>query len=105
MLTAKPTTSFRKDIQRLATRGRDIIKILQPLVLLLNEQPLPPQYQDHPLKGKWTGYRDFHIEPDWVVIYKIDKNFLILMRTGTHADILDKQQKTKLSELRKNKGA
>ena len=88
MLTPSPTTAFRKDIQRLAARGRDIVKILQPLILLLNNQPLPPQYQDHSLRGKWAGYRDFHVEPDWVVIYKIDGDFLVLMRSGTHSDIL-----------------
>jgi mRNA interferase YafQ len=87
-LIASPTTAFKKDIQRLAVRGRDIVKILAPLMLLLNKQSLPPQYQDHPLKGKWTGYRDFHVESDWLVVYKIVDDFLVLMRTGTHQDIL-----------------
>ena len=89
MLTPSPTTAFKKDIKRLAVRGNDITKILQPLLLLMSNQPLPPQYHDHPLKGNWIGFRDFHVEPDWVVIYKIDGDFLILTRTGTHADILE----------------
>ena len=43
--------------------------------------------KDHPLKGKWTGYRDCHIEPDWVLIYKIDEELLFLTNTGTHSDL------------------
>jgi mRNA interferase YafQ len=86
MLTAKPTNAFRKDVQRLAARGRDILKIFYPLVFLLNGQQLSPQYQDHPLKGDWAGYRDFHAETDWIVIYKIEGEFLVLARTGSHSD-------------------
>jgi mRNA interferase YafQ len=88
MLTPEPSTAFRSEIQRLARRGKDITKILAPLLILLNGQVLPPQYLDHPLKGPWSGYRDFHIEPDWVVVYRIAGDTLILARTGTHADIL-----------------
>jgi mRNA interferase YafQ len=88
MLTFNATRAFRKDIQKMATRGHDILKMLYPLTLLLNGQPLPVQYSDHPLRGKWEGYRDFHIEPDWLVIYQISDEGLYLSRTGTHADIL-----------------
>ena len=89
MLTPKPTAAFGRDIQRLARRGNDIVKFILPLALLLNGQPLPPQYRDHPLKGNWAGHREFHIESDWVAIYKIEGDLLILVRTGTHADILE----------------
>ena len=89
MLTPKPTTAFGKDIQRLAKRGNDVVKILLPLALLLSGQPLPPQYRDHPLKGNWAGHREFHLESDWIAVYKIEDDFLILVRTGTHADILE----------------
>jgi mRNA interferase YafQ len=63
------------------------MKILPPLLTLLNGQPLPRQYCDHPLEGKWIGHRDFHIAPDWLVIYRIENNMLILVQTGTHADL------------------
>ena len=90
MLTLEPTTAFRAEVQRLARRGRDIIKMFPPIVMLLNNQSLPPQYKDHPLKGEWEGYRDFHIEPDWIVIYRVVGNLLRLERTGTHAELFGK---------------
>ncbi len=55
--------------------------------LLLNEEPLPEICQDHPLRGKFAGSRDCHIEPDWVLIYAIRGNELVLLRTGSHADL------------------
>jgi mRNA interferase YafQ len=88
MLTFESTKAFRKDVQKLAARGYDILKLLYPLTLLLSGQPLPPRYQDHPLKGEWDGHRDFHVEPNWVVIYQLTDNCLYLSRTGTHADVL-----------------
>lgn len=59
--------------------------------MLLDGEPLPPKYRDHPLQGDKRGYRDCHISSDWVLIYKIEKNkmILILLETGTHADILE----------------
>ena len=61
---------------------------LRELILLLVEQKaLPARYRDHPLRGNWKHHRDSHIEPDWLLIYKIDENDLYLVRTGTHADL------------------
>jgi mRNA interferase YafQ len=88
MLTLNPSKTFRRELQRLAARGRDIVKILPPLLTLLNEQRLPRQYLDHPLEGEWTGHREFHVEPNWLVIYRIESGTLILVRTGTHSDLL-----------------
>jgi mRNA interferase YafQ len=87
MLTPKPTTTFKSEVQRLAMRGRDITKMFSPMLALLSNQPLLPQYQDHPLKGKWKGYREFHVEADWIVIYRKTDDFLLLERTGTHSDL------------------
>jgi mRNA interferase YafQ len=53
----------------------------------MNEEPLPPQYKDHPLRGEWSGYREFHADPDWIVIYRVVGEFFILARTGTHSDL------------------
>jgi mRNA interferase YafQ len=89
MLKIKQGRVFGKDVKRMVLQGRDIMKMFYPLFVLLNSQPLSPQYRDHPLKGKWKGYRDFHIEPNWVVIYRITEDFLFLARTGTHSEILD----------------
>jgi mRNA interferase YafQ len=87
MLTLEPATAFKSEIQRLARRGQDIMKLFPPLLMLLNNQTLPPQYKDHPLKGKWIGFREFHVESDWLVIYQIADSTLFLARTGTHADL------------------
>ncbi len=87
MLTLKSTTAFKKDLQRLARGGRDITALLSPLLYLANNQPPPPEYKDHPLKGDWQGYREFHVTPDWLVIYEIIDPFLVLMRTGSHSDL------------------
>jgi mRNA interferase YafQ len=67
------------------------MKIFPPFVALLNNEPLPEQYQDHPLKGSWAGHREFHVEPDWIVIYRIENDdTLILVRTGTHSELFKK---------------
>jgi mRNA interferase YafQ len=50
---------------------------------------LPEWYKDHPLKGNWKGYRDAHIEPDWLLIYRVAGDELHLVRTGSHADLFD----------------
>jgi mRNA interferase YafQ len=61
---------------------------LRELILLLEEEkPLPPGYKDHPLGGELKDYRDCHIEPDWLLIYKIDGDTCHLVRTGTHSDL------------------
>jgi mRNA interferase YafQ len=81
------SVQFKRDVKLLQKRGKDMSK-LRELVLLLSEAaPLPPRYKDHPLSGKWKHHRDSHIEPDWLLLYKIDDNDLYLVRTGTHADL------------------
>jgi mRNA interferase YafQ len=56
---------------------------------LLAGESLPVAYRDHPLKGAWSGWRDLHIEPDWLLLYRVDGDELWLARTGTHADLFD----------------
>ena len=56
--------------------------------ILASGKKLPRKYKDHPLKGKYKGYYDCHILPDWVLIYKTEDNDLILLDTGTHSDLL-----------------
>ena len=62
-------------------------KLRAVILLLLDEAPLETRYRDHPLKGEWLGYRDLHVEPDWVLIYKQTETELLLARTGTHSDL------------------
>ena len=67
--------------------SKTLSKLRDVLSQLIAAEPLPPRLKDHPLTGDWGAYRDCHIEPDWLLLYKIDGNDLILARTGTHADL------------------
>ena len=76
-------------MKRAETRGEDMTKLNTILSLLIEEQPLPAVYSDHPLKGDWKGFRDLHVGPDWLLLYRIADNELQLARAGTHADLFD----------------
>ena len=78
---------FRRDVKLALKRGWNLEKLREVTLLLLERRPLPPRYRDHPLAGEWKHYRDCHIEPDWILIYKIDGDDLYLVRTGTHSDL------------------
>ena len=87
MLTAVRFRAFKHDVDRARKRGKDLEKLRAILIDLIQEKALPRDCLDHPLKGEWKGYRDLHIEPDWLLIYRIVAGELRLARTGTHADI------------------
>ena len=80
-------TQFKHDVKLAVKRGKDMGKLRDLLLLLVEGKRLPPRYQDHPLSGEWKHHRDCHLEPDWVLIYKIDGDDLFLVRTGTHSDL------------------
>ena len=82
------TTAFKKDYKKLIKRKYDINLLTNIVNSLLNGENLPPKNKDHALTGSWKGYRECHITPDWLLIYKIyeDKLILSLSRTGTHSD-------------------
>ena len=63
------STQFRRDVKRVQKRGKDMRKLKTLLELLIAADPIPPNYRDHPLKNDWVGYRDAHIEPDWLLTY------------------------------------
>jgi mRNA interferase YafQ len=89
LLKLKLAAAYKKDLQLIAARGYKLNLLRAPLSLLLTRQPLSPQYRDHPLKGNWVGHREFHIQGDWILIYRIeDEEKLVLVRTGTHSDLL-----------------
>jgi mRNA interferase YafQ len=81
------STAFKKDVKRAEKRGKDMAKLKAVILLLLEDQLLPERLKDHPLKGDWIGYRDLHIEPDWLLLYKLTEGELRLARTGTHSDL------------------
>ena len=90
MLAIVWSRRFKKDYARCLSQGKDMRKLDTLLSLLMNAKPLPPQYTDHPLKGEWAHYRDDHIEFDWILIYRIDRESksLLLAALGSHSEIL-----------------
>ena len=92
MLTINYHTSFKKDYKRIIKRGYKAERLEKVLDYIVNEIPLPQEYRDHDLTGDWKGYRECHIQPDWLLIYKIrnDSLVLTLTRTGTHSDLFNK---------------
>lgn len=92
MLELVTTGQFRKDYKRIKRRGYDVKLLKEVIDLLLNEQQLDEKYRDHGLIGNYAGFRECHILPDWLLIYAVDKERLILTasRTGTHSDLFAK---------------
>ena len=78
---------FKRDVKLAEKRHKDLTKLRAVLLLLVEGTQLPSSYKDHALSGNWKHHRECHIEPDWLLIYKIDANDLYLIRTGTHADL------------------
>ena len=76
---------FKRDVKLAERPGKDLAKLRE--LLLIEGDSLPPRYKDHPLSGNWKQYRDCDIEPDWLLLYKIDGEDLHLVRTGTHSDL------------------
>lgn len=89
MYTVKPTTRFQKDVNLAARRGYQIDLLTAVIKKLSVGETLAENYRDHPLKGKYAGCRECHITPDWLLIYEIadDELILYLTRTGTHSDL------------------
>ncbi|MDR1100858.1 MAG: type II toxin-antitoxin system YafQ family toxin [Clostridiales bacterium] len=81
---------IKKQLQLAKKRGYDMQLFKNVVTELANGKTLPPRNRDHNLSGNWQGYRECHITPDWVLIYRIDGNELLLYleRTGTHSDLL-----------------
>ena len=88
----KTTTQFRKDYKRAMKRGLKIELLEQVVESLALGQPLPEKNRDHELSGDWAGHRECHILPDWLLVYRIEDEVLVLTltRTGTHSDLFGK---------------
>lgn len=89
MYKIRPTSRFQKDLKRVQKRGLDLGLLTAVIKQLAAGQPLPPKNRDHSLTGDYSGCRECHVAPDWLLIYEIDQDtlFLYLTRTGTHSDL------------------
>lgn len=92
MLELEVTGQFRKDYKRIKKRGYNMQLLKSVIDTLLAEQTLERKYRDHPLTGNYIGFRECHILPDWLLVYAVDYDKLILTasRTGTHSDLFNK---------------
>ena len=89
MRTPNYTTQFERDLRLLQRRGKDIEKLKAVLAALINEEPLAERYRDRPLKGNYKNRRECHLEPDWLLIYKLNDDKIIFERTGRHSDLFE----------------
>lgn len=87
MLNVRYSTRFKKDFKTYVKRGYQMPLLQQAIDTLRIPAPLPPKNKDHNLIGNYSGYRECHIAPDWLLIYKQTEDELRLDRTGTHADL------------------
>ena len=88
----KYTTQFKKDYKQAIKRGLKIELLDEVITVLASGLSLAEKYRDHPLTGNWTGHRECHVQPDWLLLYRVDGDVLVLTmsRTGTHSELLGK---------------
>ncbi|MBQ8164351.1 MAG: type II toxin-antitoxin system YafQ family toxin [Clostridia bacterium] len=89
MYNIKPTNQFKRDLKAIQRRGYNLTLLTEVIQLLADGKQLPEKNRDHPLSGTFVGCRECHILPDWLLIYELSDNDLILYltRTGTHSDL------------------
>ena len=89
MLLPIKTKRFEKDEGKAHQQKKDFQILKKVLIQLIEEKPLEPKYCDHPLQGEWKGFRDCHVQNDWVLIYKIDQKAktITFVRLGSHSEL------------------
>lgn len=89
MLELKFTSKFKKDYRRVKRQGKDLRKLKAVLLVLQSGEGLPPKNHDHDLSGSYAGHRECHIDPDWLLIYRVESDALTLtaVRTGSRDDL------------------
>ncbi len=88
-LFIRQTARFRRDIKRLRRQGVDLKQLEIIVTTLVSQEPLDEGHRDHALVGNWKGFRECHIKPDWLLIYRIENDELQLARTGSHAELFE----------------
>ena len=89
MLTIKYQTAFKRDYKRIVKRGYDTRLLEEVIEMLAEQKPLPEKFRDHDLTGNYKGCRECHILPDWLLVYEVNNDELILylIRAGSHSDL------------------
>ena len=83
------TTAFSRDLKKVKKRGYDLARLESVVNTLQAGELLAPNFRDHALSGNWIGFRECHVQPDWLLIYRVyeDRLLLVLTRTGSHSDL------------------
>ena len=89
MLRPRFTGAFKKDRKRAGRRGKDLYKLDALMRRLANEEQLEARYRDHKLTGPWQDFRECHVDPNWLLIYRVVGDEITFVRTGTHSDLFD----------------
>ena len=87
MLKPSFTKQFQRDLKKVKKRGKNLDKIKAIMSDLIDEKPLEVKFRDHKLTGNYKDRRECHVEPDWLLIYKLDSQIIIFERTGIHSDL------------------
>jgi len=87
MRSFRLASAYRKDLKRISRRNYDLTPLADVLNALREGRQLPAARRDHALEGDWKGWRECHIQPDWLLIYRTTDTEVLLARTGTHADL------------------
>jgi len=87
MLDLRTTNRFKKDVKKVERQGKPMAILGEVIERLRKEEALEPHHRDHFLSGNYVNHRECHVAPDWLLIYKIEDGFLVLMRTGSHSDL------------------
>jgi len=83
------THQFKKDVRRMLKQGKDPVKIKTVMTTLVEEEPLAESFRDHIPAGSFKDRRECHIEPDWLLVYKLVGDEIVFERMGTHADLFE----------------
>jgi mRNA interferase YafQ len=89
MLRPRFTRAFKKDRNRAGSRGKDLDKLDAVMRRLANQEQLEARCRDHKLSGEWQEFRECHVAPDWLLIYRTVGDEITFVRTGTHSDLFD----------------
>ncbi len=89
MKDTRESSKFSRDVRRMQKRGKDMRKLYEIVEKLAMGEKLEKRYKPHPLIGNWRPFWDCHIEPDWLLIYRVQDEYVELYRTGSHSDLFD----------------